>query len=82
MTKTVSKKAATKKEVGHFTIKLYSDDSVTVDVDSPTDDLITALASVITSSDLPGALIRSALNVAIIDLKDSKKKKTISSKKK
>ena len=71
------------KKIGHFNITVYDDDSASVDVDCPTDDLVTTLASMIASNEGPGELLRMALSVAALGLEEeARKKKKATAKKK
>ena len=81
-----AKSAAKKLEkLGHFNVIVYKNQSATIDVDCPTDDLIATLASIIASDEGPGQLLRAALSLAAFSLdeeeKKKKKKKTAAKKK-
>jgi hypothetical protein len=87
--KRTTKKAATKRtakleKIGHFNITVYKNDTASVDVDCPTNDILATLASIIASDEGPGQLMRRALDVAAMGLlqeKKTKKKKATAKKK-
>jgi len=73
------------KKIGHLTITVYDNESAAVDLDCPTTDIIATLASIIASDELPGKLMRKALDVAVMGLiaeEKPKKKKKVATKKK
>ena len=88
--KRTTKKAATKRatkleKIGHFNITVYKNEQASVEVDCPTNDIIATLATIITSDEGAGQLIRKAMHLAIVGLEEEqarKKKKKAASKKK
>jgi hypothetical protein len=88
--KRTTKKAATKRaakleKIGHFNITVYKNEQASVEVDCPTNDILAALSSIITSDEGPGQLIRKAMQLAIVGLEEEqtrKKKKKAAPKKK